>query len=128
MKGAYVLLIRLEKERKIRVGSLGDIDFRAGRYCYVGSAYGPGGLEARISRHLRKDKRERWHIDHLLKYAEIEEVFVKEGGNEVSIAAELSEKCRGIRGFGASDSPLDSHLFICPDRSVLLNLWLRPYL
>ena len=34
-----------------------------GTHVYVGSARGPGGLRARISRHLRREKKERWHVN-----------------------------------------------------------------
>jgi Uri superfamily endonuclease len=37
----------------------------AGRYLYCGSAKGPGGLKARLSRHMRRGKSVRWHIDRL---------------------------------------------------------------
>jgi len=36
------------------------------RYAYGGSAYGPGGLRARIRRHLRAEKPLRWHVDRLI--------------------------------------------------------------
>jgi Uri superfamily endonuclease len=37
----------------------------AGRYLYCGSAKGPGGLKARLSRHMRRGKSVRWHVDQL---------------------------------------------------------------
>lgn len=36
-----------------------------GTYVYVGSAFGPGGLRARLARHLRPEKRPHWHVDYL---------------------------------------------------------------
>ncbi|NIT57694.1 MAG: DUF123 domain-containing protein, partial [Aliifodinibius sp.] len=54
---------------KIRIGSLGFIDFMKGYYVYVGSAL--TGLEQRITRHFKVSKGEHsvthWHIDYLLK-------------------------------------------------------------
>ena len=41
-------------------------------YVYTGSAR--GGLEARIARRRRREKRMRWHIDYLLREARIIEV------------------------------------------------------
>ncbi len=38
MKGAYVLILRLERPVTIRVGALGEIRFEAGNYAYVRAA------------------------------------------------------------------------------------------
>jgi len=127
LKGTYILLICLEKDTEIPVGSLGTLFFKHGMYCYVGSAYGPGGIEARVKRHIKKEKRMRWHIDYLLKHAEVKEVFVKENGDEVGTAGCLSEMYNGVPGFGASDSPLKSHLFMCSDTISLSELGFTPY-
>ncbi|HDI11006.1 MAG TPA: DUF123 domain-containing protein, partial [Candidatus Acetothermia bacterium] len=51
MRGVYVLVVAVERPVKIRVGSLGIVGFAAGTYAYVGSARGPGGIEARVRRH-----------------------------------------------------------------------------
>ena len=63
--GTYVLILRVFRPASVRVGRLGRFHFPAGWYAYVGSARGPGGLAARISRHLRSPKPSRWHVDHL---------------------------------------------------------------
>ena len=55
--GAYGLVIRLPAEFNGRVGALGSVTLSPGTYLYLGSAYGPGGLAARLRRHLRRDKR-----------------------------------------------------------------------
>ncbi len=41
------------------------ISLRQGYYIYVGSAFGPGGVNARVSRHFRNTKKLHWHIDYL---------------------------------------------------------------
>jgi len=61
-----VLILRLPCPATVNVGRLGRVRFPAGWYAYVGSAYGPGGLAARISRHLRPSKPSHWHLDYLL--------------------------------------------------------------
>jgi Uri superfamily endonuclease len=122
LKGSYILIIELKDDADIQIGALGKIHFKKGTYCYVGSARGPGGIEKRVERHLRKEKRKRWHIDYLLEHASISEVFRKEGGDEVATAREISSICSGIKGFGASDSPLDSHLFFCNELFSLFSL------
>lgn len=52
MIGTYVLVIRLREPQEISVGRLGVFPFHHGYYVYIGSAFGPGGLKARIRRHL----------------------------------------------------------------------------
>ena len=117
MKGTYVLLIRVPENVEIRVGALGILRFDAGEYAYVGSAYGPGGIEARVKRHLRAEKKIRWHIDHLLEHAEVDSVLIKECVDEGGRGNRMME-CPYIPGFGSSDSPLPSHLFMCPHSRV----------
>ncbi|MCZ7574838.1 MAG: GIY-YIG nuclease family protein [Ardenticatenaceae bacterium] len=69
--GAYVVGIHLPHLRVIRVGKLGEIAFPPGEYLYVGSAFGPGGLRARLGRHLRGGGRPHWHIDALRAVAPV---------------------------------------------------------
>jgi Uri superfamily endonuclease len=64
--GTYVLLIEVTVPREIVAGHLGRHTLTPGIYAYVGSAYGPGGLQARLARHLRPEKKLHWHIDYLL--------------------------------------------------------------
>lgn len=63
--GIYSLILNLSTPRIIQIGKLGQFTFPAGDYVYVGSAMGSGGLQARLSRHLRGDGRPHWHIDWL---------------------------------------------------------------
>lgn len=60
----YQLHIHLDRSLRLTVGRLGSFDFPAGDYLYTGSAR--RHLEARITRHLRREKALRWHIDYLL--------------------------------------------------------------
>ncbi len=61
---SYQLLIHVEKTAPIEIGALGRHRFDQGWYLYTGSAR--RNLNARLSRHLRKNKKLRWHIDYLL--------------------------------------------------------------
>ncbi|MBN2043178.1 MAG: GIY-YIG nuclease family protein [Candidatus Aenigmarchaeota archaeon] len=116
MKGSYIILIGLDSNKKIKIGKLGKINFRKGRYAYVGSAL--NSLEGRISRHLRKEKKKHWHIDYLLANAEIEKVFYIEssGRKECDIAKKFSDN-EQVKGFGCSDCGCNSHLFYL-DRGI----------
>jgi len=61
--GTYALVVALDRSQHITIGRRGGFHFPAGFYIYIGSALGPGGLSARIGRHLLAEKRLHWHID-----------------------------------------------------------------
>ncbi len=63
--GAYVLEIYLKKAVQFSVSRLGNQLLPPGRYFYVGSARGPGGLGGRLKRHFMPDKTLHWHVDYL---------------------------------------------------------------
>ena len=111
MKGSYLLLLELENDKTIPIGKLGEITFNKGFYIYVGSAL--NGLEQRIKRHLRENKKIHWHIDYLLQYAKIINVFYKENNirEECHIAKKLDKKLLPTPSFGCSDCICKSHLF-----------------
>ena len=95
----------------------GERQLEEGMYAYVGSAFGSGGLRARISRHWKKDKKKHWHIDWITTSDRCEHVgaYVFVGEHiEANLAEILGNRFTPIPGFGASDSKEDSHLFkIC---------------
>jgi Uri superfamily endonuclease len=112
-KGTYILAMKLDKPADITVGKLGRFTFPAGRYLYFGSAM--NGLNARISRHLRNDKKLHWHIDYFLQKAKIVDVwYVK---SEERLECHLCQEAMRfpgasvpIKGFGSSDCRCTSHL------------------
>lgn len=111
MRGIYLLIIDSNYPIEVEVGALGDIGFHEGRYIYVGSAQ--NGVEKRVERHLRDDKRKHWHIDHLLEEAQVKEVmgYGEKKKGECRTAAILKEKFSPVEDFGCSDCRCDSHLF-----------------
>ena len=115
--GTYVLVLELEGACKISVGALGVVSFNEGYYAYVGSARGPGGLGARLRRHLSRPKKRRWHIDFLLHRARPRSAVVfLSGMREDSLAALLRSFLCSVEGFGASDDLTSgSHLFYLGD-------------
>lgn len=109
-KGSYILVVELKEDKQIEVGKLGLLSFRKGYYAYVGSAM--GGLDGRIGRHMRKDKKKHWHIDYLLEEGMIRQVWCMEGKrNECMIASEMADVFTGVANFGSSDCRCKSHLF-----------------
>jgi Uri superfamily endonuclease len=115
-KGTYCLILKTDGCRQV-VGSLGELEFRAGYYIYAGSALGPGGLQ-RLHRHmsLSMGKKPRWHIDYLLLSPHFElagAVYVEsEEKIECAVAGRLGQ---GVPGFGCSDCSCSSHLFYRED-------------
>ena len=113
--GTYILLIPLAAPLTVQVGRLGRIDFAAGLYAYIGSAQGPGGLRARVGRHLRHDKPLRWHIDYLTTAAPAAEVWFDVSPARLEcVWAQAFAALPGVRlpvpGFGASDCACSTHL------------------
>jgi Uri superfamily endonuclease len=121
--GAYALWLRLAEPLAVRVGGrLGTLE--AGHYLYCGSANGPGGLRARLVRHMRKEKRLHWHVDQLTAAGEVLGAFVLEGGSECALNAALSAFPTPLPGFGSSDCPrCVSHLRYFPPRARLPSPW-----
>jgi Uri superfamily endonuclease len=110
-----VLILRLPRHATIRVGRLGRFRFPPGWYAYVGSARGPGGLAARLSRHLRLSKPLRWHIDYLRAHAQPTEIWYTVGIQKRECAwaramAELPGASIPVPRFGASDCCCPAHL------------------
>ncbi len=116
--GAYVLLIELGAPLALEVASLACAVLPAGRYAYCGSAYGPGGLKARIGRHLRADKAHRWHVDHLTGAGRIVDFRAVPGGRECDLLDRLLEAPGAVvpvPGFGSSDCrACPAHLVALP--------------
>ncbi len=116
MKGIYVLLLKIEKEKNIKVGNMGEITFEKAYYAYVGSAM--SGIH-RLKRHIKNLKKgnvknKHWHIDFIIPYCRFKGWFFTEcsnPGKEKDLAIFLSKKLDYVEGFGASDSPAPSHLF-----------------
>jgi Uri superfamily endonuclease len=47
-KGTYILIASVAQMKRIEVGQLGTFDIVPGFHAYVGSAFGGGGLRARL--------------------------------------------------------------------------------
>ena len=112
--GIYIAVFHLPRPRRVRVGKLGSHRFAAGWYLYVGTAQ--RNLDARLSRHARRDKRLHWHIDYLSAEARMIGAILVPGPKprECELARELADLYpRPMPGFGASDCRCGGHLFLC---------------
>jgi Uri superfamily endonuclease len=103
--GAYILEFICDG-RSIEVGALGELDLPSGRLRYYGSAHGPGGLKARIERHLRDDGALHWHVDYLAAELDITRVAYSTELGEcdlLQLDLDADDWHAPIPGFGASD-------------------------
>lgn len=113
--GSYVLVARLSRESLVPVGRLGMFTFEPGFHCYSGSAMGPGGLDARLARHLRCHKKAHWHVDYLLQHAVVVEMWKAYSTRRLEcLFAQALTTMSGARvpvpGFGSSDCDCPAHL------------------
>ena len=112
-QGVYHLLIHLSQSTTVEVGKLGSFSFPGGYYVYTGSAL--GGLESRIARHHRREKRLHWHIDYLLQYGRIIDVITHTTVDRLECQFNRNilslPDCKIlVKGFGSSDCRCPSHL------------------
>lgn len=118
--GTYALLLTADAPTTLSVGRLGIVSFPPGLYAYLGSAHGPGGLKARIGRHLRAGKPLHWHIDYLTAALRVTHVLAatSEGAQECDWVRRLLEmKGASVPASGFGNTDCRSH---CPAHLVLL--------
>ncbi len=110
MKGSYFLVIRLEGDKVVRTKAK-EFPLKAGYYVYVGSAM--NSLEKRVKRHFSKEKRLHWHIDYLLREAELLRAYLipSEERLEEKLSREVSSFGEPVEGFGASDIKVSTNLY-----------------
>ncbi len=139
--GTYLLHFEIHEPIRLEVGKLGEHGLHPGHYVYVGSAFGPGGLDARLRRHLRHEKRTYWHIDYLTTKVPVSGVTAVAWARLESRWAERlchhPKASVPIRRFGAGDAKsgeCKTHLFAFPPETspeeleswLLDDPWLRP--
>ena len=113
--GTYVLVMRSRRRVTAQIGRWGRLDVRPGYYLYVGSAFGPGGVAARVSRHCREAKSKRWQVDYLREHAAMAAVWcshdtVRLEHHWAQALAEMPGSLP-VPGFGCSDCHCEAHLF-----------------
>ncbi len=128
--GSYVLLLELDAAVAVQVGRLGCATFEPGQYVYFGSALGPGGVAARLGRHIaheepggaRPERRVHWHIDYLRPAAGVIGAGAVYGADRLECVwsrtlGALIGAAAPLKGFGSSDcrSGCQAHLWRLPD-------------
>ncbi len=116
--GIYILELFAENDFSISAKKFTDVDFPKGYYYYIGSAQ--KNLNSRIERHLQKNKKIHWHIDHLTTHKSITVVktYILPDAKK-NIEAELANGFVKnfnaeiiVKGFGNSDTKETiTHLF-----------------
>ena len=114
--GTYALMLASQSTGMVCIGRLGTLTLKTGCYVYVGSAFGPGGLAARIQHHQRISTRPHWHIDFLRAVCDLVEVwFTTEAARREHSWANAVARMPGaglpVPGFGSSDCQCETHLF-----------------
>jgi len=114
--GTYVLVFYLASKQTLGIGKLGEFQFKPGYYAYIGSAFGPGGLNARLQHHLGSSHRAHWHIDYLKRFATLDEIWyaeqtVRRECQWAALFSSMPKVAPAIKGFGASDCQCYTHLF-----------------
>ncbi|MBW2029695.1 MAG: GIY-YIG nuclease family protein [Deltaproteobacteria bacterium] len=113
--GSYAIVFLSKGRGLVRIGRLGTLELQKGYYVYLGSAFGPGGLRARVTRHLSGPRIKHWHIDYLSGIVTPCEVwYTPDTIRREHHWAGVMARCQGVsiplRGFGSSDCHCEAHL------------------
>lgn len=122
--GSYCLIIKIKNGMDLKIGRKVKKYFPAGFYVYAGSAM--NNLDRRIARHLSSDKKIHWHIDYLLEYSQLVNIFRIESTVRlecwISNFIYLKSKATVMEGFGASDCSCKTHLhYFWNSPEIILN-------
>ncbi len=114
IKGAYVLAVRLDQTVHIDTPIAVAGQLTPGWYLYLGSAWGSGGIRARVGRHFRHRKKKHWHIDQLTAASVDIVALAVVNGHECELVAKLLQSRHfnvALTGFGSTDCRrCESHL------------------
>ncbi|MGE0826767.1 MAG: DUF123 domain-containing protein [Candidatus Binatia bacterium] len=103
-------------ERVLRIGQLGHLQVFPGFYVYVGSAFGPGGVRARVKHHCQLVTRPHWHIDYAREVMHLQEIWwthepVRQEHQWATVLKKMPGAISSLSEFGASDCACESHLY-----------------
>ena len=119
--GTYVLVLIATAAARLAVGRRLQLELAPGFYLYVGSAFGPGGVRARVDHHRKVSARPHWHIDFLRPHVRLDGVWysldpVRREHQWAAVLADAMPASTAVTGFGATDCGCGSHLFHFPSR------------
>jgi Uri superfamily endonuclease len=121
LPGTYALLFSSAADRPVLVGQLGRLHVCRGFYVYIGSAFGPGGVQARVAHHRAPSIHPHWHIDYIQGVTQLQEIWwTHDLMRREHQWADLFKRMRGasipLRGFGSSDCACESHFYFLATR------------
>jgi Uri superfamily endonuclease len=119
-KGTYLLVFHLREKLSVETKSGRRFYLPKGVYIYVGSAFGSGGIKARVGRHLKRQKKLHWHIDYITTSEGFEPIGVIPFYGkrwECKLARFLGKFLKTVEGFGSTDCSCKGHLFLLEDSS-----------
>ncbi|WP_455202658.1 GIY-YIG nuclease family protein, partial [Kaarinaea lacus] len=115
-KGTYALIFQANTAFVCNVGKHHNFEGKVGRYIYVGSAFGPGGVRARIIHHLKTSSKPHWHLDYIRPY--IQPVAVcfcysskRQEHQWAAVVGKIAGAQTPMHNFGSTDCTCPSHLF-----------------
>ena len=116
--GAYAIVVAVTRPFTPPIRTLAGRRLPAGRYLYGGAANGPGGIRARLRRHVRREKPVHWHVDWLTNTFGAAAAVALPGGDECGVLAGMRRfpgVATPIPGFGSSDcARCPAHLVSLP--------------
>jgi Uri superfamily endonuclease len=117
----YVVITYVPRRTEVTVGARGCQTFERGWFAYVGSAL--VARDARVARHLRANKRLRWHADYLLAIYPGRRAWLLDTSLSecalVDVLAGQTGAQRAVAGFGAGDCHCAGHLLRLPHGTAL---------
>jgi Uri superfamily endonuclease len=123
--GTYIVIFQNDTRSSIAVGRWGVLIAYPGYYSYIGSAFGPGGVRARVRRHCRTEKPVRWHVDYLSGVMHPFEAWYSYAPFHLehlwSRSFAAMSGATPIKGFGCSDCNCDTHLYFMAKKPALLK-------
>ena len=124
--GTYTLVLRAKSSFSLDIGQLGRLQGQPGYYLYCGSAFGSGGLAARLKHHRQITERPHWHIDYLRKTLALSYIWysydpVKREHDWARVLSSQSAASCPQPGFGASDCQCLSHLIYLKPKPSLAD-------
>lgn len=132
LPGTYALLLRAETEQCVDVGALGTLHLQPGVYVYVGSAFGPEGVRARVKRHVRDDGARHWHVDYVRAVTRLAAVWYTHDADRrectwAGVLCQMEDSPVPLEGVGASDCTCATHIVGFEDRPRIsaFRRWVR---
>ena len=120
-KGSYLFIFLLKSEISFKTKGGKGFKLPPGLYIYVGSAFGSGGIEARIKRHLKRKKKLHWHLDWVttskhFEFLDFVPFYNRRWECKLAKFLEGLGIFETIEGFGSTDCNCRGHLFRLKDK------------